>query len=142
MATDKRLDQVSTLTDFDYALIVKGEQVSKVTKQQLAELVGNLLYGATTKETLASVVAGVLGDPIGSIRNLSSNDDLNNINKNGIYSFYAEKGLPINTPAEFDRGCLITFSNAVHSTQLIVGLSEVKIRLGGNNVWYSWMKLN
>lgn len=59
MATDKRLDQVSTLTDFDYALIVKGEQVSKVTKQQLAELVGNLLYGATTKETLASVVAGL-----------------------------------------------------------------------------------
>ena len=87
-------------------------------------------------------VAGVLGDPIGSIRNLSSNDDLNNINKNGIYSFYAEKGLPINTPAGFDRGCLITFSNAVHSAQLIVGLSEVKIRLRGNNVWYSWMKLN
>lgn len=60
MATDKRLDQVSTLTDFDYALIVKGTDVSKVTKQQLAELVGDLLYGATTKETLASVVAGQL----------------------------------------------------------------------------------
>ena len=58
MATDKRLDQVSNLTDFDYALIVKGTDVAKVTKQQLAELVGNLLYGATTKEALASVVAG------------------------------------------------------------------------------------
>lgn len=41
MATDKRLDQVSTLTDFDYALIVKGDQVAKASKQQLAELVGN-----------------------------------------------------------------------------------------------------
>lgn len=60
MATDKRLDQVSNLTDFDYALIVKGTDVAKVTKQQLAELVGNLLYGATTKETLASVVAGII----------------------------------------------------------------------------------
>ena len=61
MVTDKRLDQVSNLTDFDYALIVKGTDVAKVTKQQLAELVGNLLYGATTKEALASVVAAVIG---------------------------------------------------------------------------------
>ena len=58
MATDKRLDQVSTLTDFDYALIVKGDQVAKASKQQLAELVGNLLYGATDASSLASVVAG------------------------------------------------------------------------------------
>lgn len=58
MATDKRLDQVSTLTDFDYALIVKGDQVAKASKQQLAELVGNLLYGATNAGSLATVVAG------------------------------------------------------------------------------------
>ena len=57
MATDKRLDQVSTLTDFDYALIVKGDQVAKASKQQLAELVGNLLYGATNASSLATVVA-------------------------------------------------------------------------------------
>ena len=58
MATDKRLSQVSTLTDFDYALIVKGDQVAKASKQQLAELVGNLLYGATNASSLATVVAG------------------------------------------------------------------------------------
>ena len=57
MATDKRLDQVSTLTDFDYALIVKGDQVAKASKQQLAELVGDLLYGATNASSLATVVA-------------------------------------------------------------------------------------
>ena len=57
MATDKRLDQVSQLTDFDYALIVKGDQVAKASKQQLAELVGNLLYGATNASSLATVVA-------------------------------------------------------------------------------------
>ena len=61
MATDKRLDQVSTLTDFDYALIVKGGQVAKASKQQLAELVGNLLYGATNASSLATVVAGLNG---------------------------------------------------------------------------------
>ena len=57
MATDKRLDQVSTLTDFDFALIVKGDQVAKASKRQLAELVGNLLYGATSASSLATVVA-------------------------------------------------------------------------------------
>ena len=61
MATDKRLDQVSTLTDFDYALIVKGDQVAKASKQQLAELVGNLLYGATNASSLATVVAEHMG---------------------------------------------------------------------------------
>ena len=61
MATDKRLDQVSTLTDFDYALIVKGDQVAKASKQQLAELVGNLLYGATNASSLATVVAELMG---------------------------------------------------------------------------------
>lgn len=61
MATDKRLDQVSTLTDFDYALIVKGDQVAKASKQQLAELVGNLLYGATNASSLATVVAEQMG---------------------------------------------------------------------------------
>lgn len=62
MATDKRLDQVSTLTDFDYALIVKGDQVAKASKQQLAELVGNLLYGATNARSLATVVEGQIGN--------------------------------------------------------------------------------
>ena len=61
MATDKRLSQVSTLTDFDYALIVKGDQVAKASKQQLAELVGNLLYGATNASSLATVVAEQIG---------------------------------------------------------------------------------
>lgn len=39
---DKKLNQVSTLTDFDYALVVKGNDVAKVSKQQLAEVLGGL----------------------------------------------------------------------------------------------------
>ena len=35
---DKKLNQVSQLTDFDYALVVKGNDVAKVTKQQLATI--------------------------------------------------------------------------------------------------------
>lgn len=40
---DKKLNEVSQLTDFDYALVVKGNGVAKVTKQQLATLLGGLL---------------------------------------------------------------------------------------------------
>ena len=44
---DKKLNQVSQLTDFDYALVVKGNDVAKVTKQQLATILGELI-GVTT----------------------------------------------------------------------------------------------
>ena len=37
---DKKLNEVSTLTDFDYALIVKDTDVAKVSKDQLASVLG------------------------------------------------------------------------------------------------------
>ena len=40
---DKKLNEVSQLTDFDYALVVKGNDVAKVTKQQLATILKGLL---------------------------------------------------------------------------------------------------
>ena len=40
---DKKLNEVSQLTDFDYALVVKGNDVAKVTKQQLATILGGLI---------------------------------------------------------------------------------------------------
>jgi hypothetical protein len=40
---DKKLNEVSQLTDFDYALVVKGNDVAKVTKQQLATILEGLL---------------------------------------------------------------------------------------------------
>ena len=40
---DKRLDQENVLTDFDYALIVKGADVAKISKADLAKVVGGLL---------------------------------------------------------------------------------------------------
>jgi hypothetical protein len=46
---DKKLNEVSQLTDFDYALVVKGNDVAKVTKQQLATILGELLPVATAE---------------------------------------------------------------------------------------------
>lgn len=40
---DKRLDQENVLTDFDYALIVKGTDVAKISKADLAKVVGGLI---------------------------------------------------------------------------------------------------
>lgn len=87
MATDKRLDQVSQLTDFDYALIVKGDQVAKASKQQLAELVGNLLYGATNASSLATVVAGLIGFGLKST-SLGTPGDFNTPIEVGSYYYW------------------------------------------------------
>lgn len=50
---DKKLNQVSQLTDFDYALVVKGNDVAKVTKQQLATILGELIGNTYSSFTLA-----------------------------------------------------------------------------------------
>lgn len=47
---DKKLNEVSQLTDFDYALVVKGNDVAKVTKQQLATILEELIGVATSEK--------------------------------------------------------------------------------------------
>lgn len=62
---DKKLNQVSQLTDFDYALVVKGNDVAKVTKQQLATILGGLIGIEKIKKTVTATLEGsiiYLGD--------------------------------------------------------------------------------
>ena len=61
MATDKRLDQVSQLTDFDYALIVKGDQVAKISSEQLASVMAGLI-GPYTKDYMRKWNGGTISD--------------------------------------------------------------------------------
>lgn len=65
---DKKLNEVSQLTDFDYALVVKGNDVAKVTKQQLATILG-----------------GLLPDSLGFLRGYNNPTSLDT-NINGIYN--------------------------------------------------------
>lgn len=110
MATDKRLSQVSTLTDFDYALIVKGDQVAKASKQQLAELVGNLLYGATNASSLATVVAEQIASKGTNILYQSSNPkDFNLCTLTGIYGCGGSSAE--NAPSSTPYGTLIVFNS-------------------------------
>lgn len=60
---DKKLNEVSQLTDFDYALVVKGNDVAKVTKQQLATILGGLLPTASNEKKGLMPAGGVLRIP-------------------------------------------------------------------------------
>ena len=56
----KKLNQVSQLTDFDYALVVKGNDVAKVTKQQLATILGVRLIGNATSNKSGLMSSGMV----------------------------------------------------------------------------------
>lgn len=56
---DKKLNEVSQLTDFDYALVVKGNDVAKVTKQQLATILGGLF---TSLSLFPFMYRGIVSD--------------------------------------------------------------------------------
>lgn len=76
---DKKLNQVSQLTDFDYALVVKGNDVAKVTKQQLATMLGGLLPTNGIKrteyyETIRTGVPFSIGAPTNEFVYVSHND--------------------------------------------------------------------
>ena len=140
MATDKRLDQVSQLTDFDYALIVKGDQVAKASKQQFAELVGNLLYGATNASSLATVVAEQFSkNNKWKLNSFGENGfDLNNLGIN--YSVYVENG--VNTPNDISTGHCVSFGYGnVYAIQIYTSNTYAWIRCKSVNTWSEWKKL-
>lgn len=122
---DKKLNQVSQLTDFDYALVVKGNDVAKVTKQQLATILGELL-------NIDKVVM-----PRGTLA------DCDNAT-NGIYYI---NGTITNAPISF--GVLISFIDTVKTNygfqiamQTWGGVIYVRSRTEVLTSWTSWYKLS
>lgn len=139
MATDKRLDQVSTLTDFDYALIVKGGQVAKASKQQLAELVGNLLYGATNASSLATVVAGqMVTSNLFPFALRVSEPDANECVESGIYRIAFMGNVPVN------YGLLIVFSDSNYTFQIVTSVTghSYYLRYKNESGWGSWCNIS
>lgn len=122
---DKKLNEVSQLTDFDYALVVKGNDVAKVTKQQLATILGELL-------NIDKVVM-----PRGTLA------DCDNAT-NGIY--YINSTIT-NAPISF--GVLISFIDTVKTNygfqiamQTWGGVIYVRSRTEVLTSWTSWYKLS
>lgn len=86
---DKKLNQVSQLTDFDYALVVKGNDVAKVTKQQLATILGGLLGINDTWLRFRDE------------KEIESQDELDSMQYSGIYL------LSQNSKLEYVRNCVL-----------------------------------
>lgn len=86
---DKKLNQVSQLTDFDYALVVKGNDVAKVTKQQLATILGGLI--GINDSWLRYRDA----------RSIESQDKLDSMQSSGMYA------LSDSSQLEYVRNCIL-----------------------------------
>lgn len=115
---DKKLNQVSQLTDFDYALVVKGNDVAKVTKQQLATILGELL---TSLKLYPFMYKGI-------VENRSYNDMIE-------AGFYKIQNNMIDGPNTY-WGTLVVFNDSAHITQVFypnIDSAEISTRKGSIN---------
>lgn len=123
---DKKLNEVSQLTDFDYALVVKGNDVAKVTKQQLATILGGLFTGLKLWR-------------LPEADNGSSFGDANELISGGIYRNYPSD---INMPSinSNNNGILIVLpvNNIMVLQVCYYNIGKLYIRLKWGTNWSSW----
>ena len=117
---DKKLNEVSQLTDFDYALVVKGNDVAKVTKQQLATILGGLI--------------GINGSWLRYRGHIS---DIDNANLNGVYTFGAEAQ---NSPVDGSGKCL-TFGNGIDDYGQIVVTWDSRLIYYRGKIGAAWKRI-
>lgn len=125
---DKKLNEVSQLTDFDYALVVKGNDVAKVTKQQLATILGGLLQNPySTNKGL-----------------LPSGTDFNDVTENGLYRLNGGS-YPNLAGNSYGILSVLSYPNFVVFQKYVSALStggNTYIRQYYGGVWTEWVKLN
>ena len=112
---DKKLNEVSQLTDFDYALVVKGNDVAKVTKQQLATILGELMNS--------------LGLFPFMFRGIMTNRSYNDLIKTGYYKIQENM---IDGPSTY-WGTLVVFNDSEQITQVFypnTDSAEISTRKG------------
>ena len=115
---DKKLNEVSQLTDFDYALVVKGNDVAKVTKQQLATILGELMNS--------------LGLFPFMFRGIMTNRSYNDLIETGYYKIQDNM---IDGPSTY-WGTLVVFNDSDQITQVFypnVDSTEISTRKGNIN---------
>ena len=119
---DKKLNEVSQLTDFDYALVVKGNDVAKVTKQQLATILGGLL-GINSCFKL-----------IGNL-----NGSANDVTENGSWYCVYNDGIPI-PEARFIR-ILVQFTGGTLRLQFFCSHTKRLFWRIYYSTWSDWKEL-
>lgn len=124
---DKKLNEVSQLTDFDYALVVKGNDVAKVTKQQLATMLEGLF---TSLKLFPFMFRGDV--------NVTSYDEtgaLDTVIEMGIYKVKPKQGV---------WGTLVVFNafdGAGGVVQKLYNATGAKYRVKNSNtdnLWTDW----
>lgn len=131
---DKKLNEVSQLTDFDYALVVKGNDVAKVTKQQLATILGGLIGISSFFKPHAPVPG----------------EDFDKMLNMGFYKIHPlDSSINPNGPKDaYPYGVLIVFDNPLdyekRKAQIYIpnGNPFFYIRSSNNGVFYKWNKFN
>lgn len=130
---DKKLNQVSQLTDFDYALVVKGNDVAKVTKQQLATILGGLIPTASNKNK------GLVAPDMFSF----TRDAVTDANGCSVFGSYKLSPGVLNAPDGIKYGDVLFAvpwdTNTIH--QFIYTTSGGTYRrVGGKENWSEWVK--
>lgn len=125
MATDKRLDQVSQLTDFDYALIVKGDQVAKISSEQLA-----------------SVMAGLMGNPLRR-ESVVTAGNVDGALKPGFYTMVFEP-ISIGGGTHNFYGVMNVYESETYTVQVGYATSGVILRnyRKSSKVWSAWQRID
>ena len=122
---DKKLNEVSQLTDFDYALVVKGNDVAKVTKQQLATILGGLIeIDSCIKDKKRKVV---------------------DANKTPVNEFIFAYTGSTNLPTDSVSGGLLTLGfmdgSSSSKLQFFFQHNNVFKRIQWYNSWQNWEKI-
>ena len=120
---DLKLTQVPTLTDFDYMLLVKGDQVAKMEKA-----------------TLATVVAGIIGFNNTVLKSINlEGRDANGIDYTG---YYINGNTMSNVPADY--GTFFSFIVPGMTVQLYVAADSTStffVRNYSASAWQPWKQL-
>ena len=125
IATLDKLDEISKFVCIDK----NGESAGVMTKEQVASVLAELLD---------------LDRYLKQDKILGTSDDLNQC-KFGIYSYFSENGLPVNTPSGAVRGIILCLCSSGQISQLILEYNNsiifhrVSYNEGVN--WGSWKQL-
>lgn len=119
---DKKLNEVSQLTDFDYALVVKGNDVAKVTKQQLATLLGGLIGIKNCFKLIGNL-----------------NGSANDVTENGSWYCVYNDGIPI--PEARFIGTLVQFVGGTLRLQFFCSHTKRLFWRIYYSTWSEWKEL-
>ena len=128
---DKKLNEVSQLTDFDYALVVKGNDVAKVTKQQLATILGELI--GTVKDDKDGLM------PRSGFIYRGVAHDANDLIKTGYYRIDSD----ISNLEYVGYGGLLVLDCGGYIIQVYYSGSDIRIRKKSNIAnWTDWITIS